>query len=114
MKTICCPSLPLMEKTAVRVASMEPPGTVMGSDMTRPVVPAAKSAGSALVTVMVPKVAPLPAEARIWALKAPFMRVVMQPGVLVLAMALMLVVAVLAEGKIEMLSWTSSDPLLFS
>ena len=69
--------------TAVR----ETPCSEMGSDMTRPVLPLAKSAGSALVTVIVPSVAPFPAEARIWALKAPFMRVVMQAGVLALARA---------------------------
>jgi hypothetical protein len=42
------------------------------------------------------------------------MRVVMQAGVLVLAMALNSSDAALAEGKTETLSWTSRDPLLFS
>ena len=50
-------------------------------------LPLAKPAGSALVTVIVPSVAPFPAEARICALKAPFMSVVMQAGVLALARA---------------------------
>ena len=95
-------------------ALRETPCSEMGSVMTRPVLPPAKPAGSALVTVIVPTVAPFPAEARICALKAPFISVPMQAGVLALARASKSVVAFLAEGNTETLSWTSRDPLLFS
>jgi len=82
--------------------------------MTSPVVPFPNCAGSALVTVIVPTLAPLPAEAAIFALRDPFMRAAMHEGVFAFAMVASSASATLAELKIDTVSWISREPLLFS